>query len=81
MGAAIAAGSHALNGTCALLVKVATTRTNKAPNCGATLEAENSDKEKSPDVISKTKETKIRASPSRFVRAVIIPALKDLLLL
>lgn len=82
VGAAIAAGSHAEKGTWALLVIAAITRRPPKHSPGAA---------DSPLLIKKVLHcpviikipiaTRIRQSPTRFVSAVISPALKDFLLL
>ena len=76
MGAAIAAGSHLEKGTCALLVIAATIREidirNEKENVLGIINVQY------PRFKAQAIEIKIKASPIRFVKAVIIPAPKDL---
>lgn len=76
MGAAIAAGSHLENGICALLVIAATTIKKIVAldkECSHILKMF-----QWPWFKVHAIEIKSRTSPIRFVRAVIIPAAKDL---
>lgn len=76
MGAAIAAGNHLEKGICALLVMAAVISANEK-----TKEKDDSEKNimfQYPKLTAQAIEIKINASPIRLVRAVIIPAPKDL---
>lgn len=81
MGAAIAAGSHALKGTWALLVLVAKIRAHRTKEEEQKASNPARGKEKEEKGKRRENEIRINASPSRFVKAVKTPALKALLLL
>lgn len=81
VGAAIAAGSQALKGSCALLV-LAATKINKTTRLfGLNIEADSNGKDKEGQILRPPKDTRIKPSPTRLEIPVNKPALRDLVLL
>lgn len=79
VGAAMAAGSQAEKGICALLVQAA--KINKiAAAKGITPTDARSPKDHPPHLLIRARPKRIAQSPSRLVSAVISPALKDFVL-